>query len=1013
MAECKEDDVQSLIGMVGEQAIEIENIKTFETIMEEKKSIDSNSINILSLNIRSINRNFDVFMLTIANTLQNIDIIVLSEAWLLGRNFAPNEFHIQGFKSYSTIKNKNQNDGVVIYVRINLDYVVEEFLSDNVSGFIVHIKRNNKSMAIIAFYRPPQLNVHNFLYEFEQIRDIINQSDNVILLGDINIDIRKENDLSNKYKLLLSSMAMQCYNCLYTRICDNQKSCLDHIFGRLNSKSKITSFVIRNALTDHDWTAVNVNFTCKKPVDIPNGNHHTFVQFQKIKYDELVTALKQEKWYTVLEKQDLDESLSEFYQILNECIGKNTQLITSKKKKDPIKPWVTKGILVSIRNKDKLKIKVNKRPLNENLKDKYKKYRNILNTLLKTAKNNYYGKQLKFAAGNPRKQWGLLREASNMGPAKAKTVLNMINSENGEIDMETNPHLVCNTFNRHFTTVGEKIGATCLKKIKNSEYFQTNKYTKQSGNSIFLEPITTIEIHNNIDSLKGGSAPGWDSLTSELLKKISPCILEPLQHIFNLSLSQGIFPKKFKESKVILLHKKGDTKTITNYRPISLTSNLSKLLEKSIKKRLVNYVEKYKILSDNQYGFRSSKGTQNAVSDLVTSIIEETDKGMKPVLILLDIEKAFDSVSHKKLLNKLESIGIRGVALKWFGSYLNNRQQNVEINGFKSELMNMLSGIPQGTVLSPLLFLIYVNDLCNMTVEGKIFSFADDTALLVSTGNWIDTFKTASMQISKIWYWLRNNDLKMNLEKTNYITFSANANGQPHITLKIKIHNNPEKSNQCLNNQCHTCQELEKVTDARYLGVQIDQYLRWDKHIDKLKKKIRTLVHFFRIISKFSTTNLIESVYFALVQSQLQYCITAWGGAIQSHLKPLFICQKYILKVIAKKPRKYPTKLLFKDIKILKLEQLWKLEILKMAMKNNLFKSENSYYNTRGRNNFNIKTKKCNLSITYRSNHYSCIREYNKLPIELKKYIIEKTISVRSLIKRLKIHLLEEQIKEN
>lgn len=172
-------------------------------------------------------------------------------------------------------------------------------------------------------------------------------------------------------------------------------------------------------------------------------------------------------------------------------------------------------------------------------------------------------------------------------------------------------------------------------------------------------------------------------------------------------------------------------------------------------------------------------------------------------------------------------------------------------------------------------------------------------------------------------------------------------------------------------------------------------------------------MYFFRIIAKFSSINLLETIYFALVQSILQYCIIVWGSANKSYLEPLFICQKFILKIIAKKPRTYSTISLFKEIKILKLEQVWKLEILKSAIKSDIFKYENSHYITRGNKNLNIKNKKCTLSITHKSYQHSCVREFNRLPFELKKFILEKTIPFKGLIQRIKNYLYDEQNKED
>lgn len=497
------------------------------------------------------------------------------------------------------------------------------------------------------------------------------------------------------------------------------------------------------------------------------------------------------------------------------------------------------------------------------------------------------------------------------------------------------------------------------------------------------------------------------------MKYVATAISTPLSHVFNLSLKTGIFPDLLKTAIVFPLHKKGDEKLVTNYRPISLTSNIAKTLEKVVKKRLNSFLNKFQTLSKNQYGFREKINTQDAVTNVTNDILEGINKKKKSLLILLDIEKAFDSISHKKLLVKLENIGIRGTPLKWFSSYLSGRKQMVKIGEIYSEILDCLSGLPQGTVLSPLLFLVYVNDLCNAVTEGKIYSFADDTALLISSNNWKDTYALASREISKIYFWLKDNQLKMNIAKTQYITFAPNSAGLPNEHLLIKIHDNPVNIDLCLQNECNSCRELQKVSTVRYLGVYFDQHLKWNKHIEHVSNKIKALAYFFKTISQFATIDLLTKVYYAMVYSIIQYCIIIWGGTANKYLNPLYVGQKYILKIIKRKPMRYPSSLLFEDCQALKLHSIYKLELIKWAFKNKYVNQiTNTGHSTRNKSNLILNTTSSKLSLAYKNTYNNSIKAYNELPIEIKQMDREGA-SQLGLIRKVKIHLLKNQNMQN
>ena len=279
-------------------------------------------------------------------------------------------------------------------------------------------------------------------------------------------------------------------------------------------------------------------------------------------------------------------------------------------------------------------------------------------------------------------------------------------------------------------------------------------------NTFYINPTCSEEIITITSTLKPKLSSGHDNVTNKLVKQIIDYIASPLSHIFNLSFSTGVFPADMKMGKVIPLYKSGDDNKFDNYRPISILQSFSKILEKLMYKRLQSYLDRHNILSDNQFGFRKGHSTIHPIITLVKDIIESNDKPTKDLTaaVFLDLSKAFDTVSHEILLNKMEYYGIRGKANLWFKSYLTERYQFTEFKSAISDVSSISSGVPQGSILGPLLFLLYVNDLHNAT-NLKILSFADDTTVYHSSSNIEDLANTINNELKSIHIWLCENNL--------------------------------------------------------------------------------------------------------------------------------------------------------------------------------------------------------------------------------------------------------------
>jgi hypothetical protein len=293
-----------------------------------------------------------------------------------------------------------------------------------------------------------------------------------------------------------------------------------------------------------------------------------------------------------------------------------------------------------------------------------------------------------------------------------------------------------------------------------------------------------------------------------------------LTHIYNSTFITGIIPDKLKIYLVTPIFKANESNKFGNYRPISVLSRLSKLLGKLTYKRFIEFIETHKILSKHQYGFRKNRSTEHALIELVDKITTAIDEGKYTIGIFLDLSKAFDTINHQILINKLEHYGIRGTCQKWFKNYLSNRKQIVKYNQTKSEEMTIKSGVPQGSILGPLLFLLYINDIQNCSKLISIILFADDTTISYSHKCLKTLNETIQLELDKISNWLNVNKLSINISKTKFIVFRSSKKKQNYDTTIL------------LNNE-----NIEQAKTTTFLGVVIDEHLTWSHHLDMITRK--------------------------------------------------------------------------------------------------------------------------------------------------------------------------------
>ena len=665
-------------------------------------SILKDSLTIIHFNVGSLQKNFDAFHEFLCNQPCSPDIICVTET-RFNKNQPLLNIDISGY-TFIHIDSPTTAGGVAMYINNALQFSVITNLQLTVNECEnIWIKLHDSNVIISTIYRHPKNDAQVFIdalnTNLEKVRN-----NKVFLVGDFNLNIKPLPDSkfpdrhASKYIDMLISNGYYPLINVPTRVTDNLSTIIDHIVTNDHTHN-ILPGVIKTDLTDHCPIFCTIsNLKLKK------SHKPTFRRdFSMFNADYFCNHLNNEinsffLTISYIDGNNFDAIFDHFPQLLTNAITLYAPMrkLTRKQQKLINKPWISRGILKSIKTKQKFYLT---HFVNGNLEQKqlYKNYANKLTKVKFAAKKLYYQDKLETSKNNTAEVWRIVKSLLSFSRSDANLPQKLRHNNT----FTTNPTLIANNFNDYFSDIG-KILADQLKPISENEH--TKYLTKRFHQSLFLTPTTSFEVFNLISGPKNTKSTGKDNISAYFLKVAAKVIAAPLAQLFNYTFLLGIFPASLKIAKIIPIYKSGDKTDVSNYRPISILSPISKILEKLIHVRTINFFNKHSVLLPTQYGFRANHSTSHALTDVLTSLYDNINDEKYTALLLLDLKKAFDTVNHKTLLTKLEHYGIRGPTLDLFASFLTNRFQYVSLENHQSNLKKINYGVPQGSVLGPLLF---------------------------------------------------------------------------------------------------------------------------------------------------------------------------------------------------------------------------------------------------------------------------------------------------------------------
>ena len=721
---------------------------------------------------------------------------------------------------------------------------------------------------ILNMYRPRRFNDKNeiidkFLDEITPILRKIPHSQQALLACDLNLDllqIDEKSRISNFFEAMLNHNFYPQIT-RPTRFSERKGTLIDNIFLKSNhTQSKASSYILATCISDHLPCLLKLNLKQVKPKNpttvtirkaCPDAHNkitkHIIENLNDSHYDE-----DPEACYNNLEKT-ITSAMNIFIPL---------KTVKFNKYKHSIHDWISSGILRSVKKKDNLYRKILNTPRGkhrEDLKAKLTQYKKALKKLINTEKLNFYNGQFNTYKADIKKTWAAINNILNKRNLK-QSLPEYFDVNKKQI---SDTAALADLFNTFFTNIGADLAnkLDCTGKRPMESYL-----TKKFNHSFEFKTISEAKVIEYFQTLKSKTSFGHDNISSHLLKAICPAIYKPLTHCINRSIQTGVFPTNLKLARILPIYKnKGDPHLMTNYRPISLLPAASKIYEKALYEQIYDYFTEHKLMLDSQYGFRKKHSTEHAAIELIDRLMDEIDKKNIPIAIFLDLSKAFDTLNHNILLQKLKYYGFKDSAISLMQSYLVNRKQYVEIEKIKSKTTTLITGVPQGSILGPLLFIICMNDINQASNVFKFILYADDSTLqtIVNSSSPMAISEKINRELENVHNWLCVNKLSINAGKSKFMIFSTKQKNisEYKLNMNLKI--------------CGI--EIEQLDSFNFLGLTLDSNLSWNAHIKHIRVKLARTGGIIYRLKKFLPPHILKTLYCTLALPYLHYCSLAWG----------------------------------------------------------------------------------------------------------------------------------------
>lgn len=844
--------------------------------------LENGGLNICHYNICSITNKLDELKLLLSFVSDRKKykpnlLLGISETFLDG-SWSDEFLSVDNYTLFRADRSEGKGGGLLVYVPAHLPVCRRYDLElTGIESIWLELRYPRSRPCLFSFvYRPPSANV-SYL---DSLETMITRADSLniqtIILGDFNFNLLQKSSSRVRYENIFKLFNFKQLITVPTR--PSSGSLIDHIFVN-DVKFVRKSGTLDISLSDHLPVFVNWKSRVIKPKNTDH-NTRTFRPLRNFMADSFVNDLRCVPWNSLDMFTDPNDALDQWYCLFRDVLNLHAP-VKQRRVKSIFRPeWFSDEIMDAIGQRNRLYNNATRNNLDSSWSN-YRVARNKVIHLIRSAKRLFYRELIRNNLDNPKNLWRIIR---NLAPSQNSNLPSHLTIDE---KLYTNPKDIANLFNEYFTSIAFVIQPISCPSATNWDYLTDMVGSVLSSDLVFdIPPISEEFVLSSLQRLPDGKAAGLDGLNNYFLRISAPEIALSLTSIFNTSITTGVFPDTWKVAKVSPIFKCGSLFDRSNFRPISLLAVISKILERHIFTSYSLFLTEHQLLSDHQFGFRKSRSCELAVTELSDKILQNMDARLLNGLLLLDFKKAFDLVDHDILLFKLSVYGCSRSTVKWFSSYLTDRSQRVCFRGFLSDNLPVLNGVPQGSILGPLLFLLFVNDLLLYLSphDTDNFVFADDTSLLASGATVREVVLKLNAAVAAVFKWAEQNRMMLNTFKSKCML----------ITTPQKFRLLPNTSLDVIVNDC----QIEQVYQWTVLGTIFDSFLTWDFHVNNICSTVSNRLSLLRRIKPYLTYEGTLHFYNSCVHCYFTYCSSCWGTCSHTQLLRLLRLQKRAARIL-------------------------------------------------------------------------------------------------------------------